>query len=441
MVCPHHVPGMGVHNGGGQAVFQRHGKEGAVDNVTLRQAEGYIGHTQRGMAAQFLPDDLQRTQRFLGSGIVGTDSQAQGIEYDVFFCNAVFRRFCQNAAGDLHAAFCRGGNAALIQRQRHHQTAVLGHQREHGIHALLLAVDGVHHSLAVAAAQGGLHRSRGCRIDLQRQIQNGLQLTDGIRQHGSFVDFRQAYVHIQNVNALLLLGNALLQDIVHIPCPQRLFQTLFSGGIDALTNENGVITEYYRMGIGCGTGDVLRLHRHRREPGCRSGQRGNVGRRSAAAASGQTDTLADHLRHIGSKLFRFHIEYGAAIHASGHTGIGFQQHRHGRTVKIFLHHRCQRLGTKGTVDTDGICPHAFQHGHHGGGGCAGHQLAVLAVGVGHHHRQGAVFLSGQQRRLGFIAIVHGLNKDEIHAVLHAQTHRFRKYRHSVFKVKVTVRLQ
>ena len=121
--------------------------------------------------------------------------------------------------------------------------------------------------------------------------------------------------------------------------------------------------------------------------------------------------------------------------------IGHQQYGDGGIPEIFPDHPSQLRGTQRTVHADGIRPHALQHGNHGGGGGAGHQLSVLAVSVGDDNGQICVFLGGKQCRLGLITVVHGLNENEIRTKLGAVSDGFGKNGDRLFKIKIPVRLQ
>ena len=140
-------------------------------------------------------------------------------------------------------------DAFFIDGQRHHQTAVLGRQREDRLHHFLFAVDGVDERLAVIAAQRLFH-SDGIRgIDLQRQIRDSLQFLHHFFHHGHFIDLRQADIDIQHIRLLLLLQDALLQDIIHIMRSQRFFKFLLAGRVDALADQDRFLTEFHGMRI------------------------------------------------------------------------------------------------------------------------------------------------------------------------------------------------
>ena len=110
-------------------------------------------------------------------------------------------------------------------------------------------------------------------------------------------------------------------------------------------------------------------------------------------------------------------------------------------AQVFLHHGAEGARTERAVDTDGIRTHALKERNHGGGICPRHELAVLPVGVGHEYGKAAVFLGGQKRGLGFIAVVHRFDEDEIHSLPHAAFYGFGKGGHRLLKIKVTVRAE
>ena len=92
------------------------------------------------------------------------------------------------------------------------------------MHAFCFSVDRVDQRLAVVAPQRAFHRFGVGGIHLQRQIHHTLQLAHHMLQHRRFINIRQTHIHIQNVRAIVHLGNALLQDIIHIFVAQRLLK-------------------------------------------------------------------------------------------------------------------------------------------------------------------------------------------------------------------------
>ena len=166
-----------------------------------------------------------------------------------------------------------------------------------------------------------------------------------------------------------------------------------------------------------------------------------MSRGGAAAAAGNANSAGNEPGDILGKFLVRDIIDRCPVFRSGQPGIGLQQHWDRGILQIAFHNGRQRLGAQGTVDTDGIGTHAFQHGHHSFRAGPGHELAVLAVGVGHKYGKPAVFLGSQQRSLCFIAVIHGLNENEIGTVLHTKADGFSENGHRIFKVQIAVGLQ
>ncbi len=84
---------------------------------------------------------------------------------------------------------------------------------------------------------------------MQRQIQHPLQGKQRLLHHSRLVNLRQAFIHIQNMGALIFLGNALFDKIVNILFPQGGFHQLFAGGVDPLAYNNRLFAQLHRLGI------------------------------------------------------------------------------------------------------------------------------------------------------------------------------------------------
>ena len=371
----------------------------------------------------------------------GADRHGQGVGDDVLPADAVLRRPGEDPLRDGQAALRRLRDTALVQGQGHHHAAVLPGQGKYRRHALLLAVDRVQHGLAVVAAQGPLHGDGVGGVDLERQVHHRLETAHRLLQHRGLVDLRQTHVHVQHLDALVLLSDALGEDVVHVAGAQGLLEPLLTGGVDPLADQHRVVSEVHGVGVGGHAGQVLGLHRRRHQVFRPPHQRLDIRRGGAAAAAGQAHALPHQGRRLRGELLRRHVVDRPAVLLPGQSRVGFQQHRHGGPAQVLPHHRGQGPGAQGAVDADGVGPHALQHGRHGRRGGAGHEFAVLAVGVGDEHRQITVLLGGQQCRLGLVAVVHGLDQNEVRAVFHAQAHGLGEGRHRVLEVQVTVGLQ
>jgi len=140
------------------------------------------------VAAQLPADALHRLQRRYSSLRICADGHGERVKNQILLCDAIAGRLAHNLLRNGKPLRSRRGNAVFIQRKRHHKSAVFLHQREHRIHAGLLAIDRIDHGLAVVAAQRSLHGAWIGSVDLQRQIDDRLQLADRLKQHFLFVN-------------------------------------------------------------------------------------------------------------------------------------------------------------------------------------------------------------------------------------------------------------
>ena len=271
-------------------------------------------------------DALHAFQRDLRRHGIRAHRHRQRVKNQVFGLNAILLRLRQNAFGNGHAPVRRGGNAAFIQRERHYKAAVLLYQREHRIHALLLAVYAVHHRLAVIAAQGGFHGDSVCGVDLQGQIDDGLQLTYRSGDHLHLIDFRQTHIHIQHMHALFLLAETFTQNVVDVMRSQGFLEGLFARGVDALADQHSFPAKEHRMAVGGHAGICFFRKRNRLHFFGRN--RADVLRRGAAAAARKAHALGKQLMHLMGKILRHHIVDRAAVAHLRQTRIGLEQHRH-----------------------------------------------------------------------------------------------------------------
>ncbi len=243
------------------------------------------------------------------------------------------------------------------------------------------------------------------------------------------------------MHTLLLLLQPLVQDVPDVIFHQRLLEALLSRGVDALTNQDGRVTEYHRGGIAGNHGFFLGNDGHRRGIAALGNHAADVFGSGATATACHTHATANHIRNRNRECLRIHVKDSLAIHHPGHAGVGLENHRDGRMGQILLHHRTEGFRAQRTIDADGVRTHALQQRHHGGGGCTRHELSVLAVCVGDHHGQITIFLDSQQCRFGLVGVIHGLDEDQVHAAGNTDLHRFGKACHCVLEIVITVGFQ
>ena len=393
------------------------------------------------MAAELLPDAAERRQRGERRVIVRADRHGEGVKEQVLFVDTIALCLGKNLLRDGKAPLCRRGDAVLVQRERHDNAAVLLHQREDRLHALALAVYRIDNGFAVVAAERRLHREGICRVDLERQVGHLLQLADHMRQHGALVNVGQTRIDVEDLRALLRLGDTLGKDKVEIPLAQRLLHALFARRVDALADQHRVVAEPHGVRVGGRDAQVLRLDRHRHGALHRGSKGADIVRRGAAAAARGAHAAAHRIRHLGGKIRRCDIVDRSAVHRLRQPCIRLEQHRHGGAGKQFIHHAAQFGGTERAVGAERRDAHALEQSDHRRRRCPGHQLAVRAVSIGDDDREVTVFAGGKQRRLGLVAVVHRLDEDEVRAVLCAEAHRPGKSRNRILKVERSERAQ
>ena len=174
------------------------------------------------------------------------------------------------------------------------------------------------------------------------------------------------------------------------------------------------------------------------DPFCKSG---NICRGCSAASAGDPHTRINQFCHLGGKFLHRHVKYRLPITADRQTRIGLEKNGNRRAREQFFHDRAKLTRTERAVCSDRIHTHALQHGNHRLGRCARHQFSIRAIGIGNKHGEATVFLGGKHRRLGFKAIVHGLDEDQIDAVFDTQSHRFGKNLHRILKFQITIGLE
>ena len=161
----------------------------------------------------------------------------------------------------------------------------------------------------------------------------------------------------------------------------------------------------------------------------------------AAAAADKAGACRDHLGHDVGEFLRTDVEHRFAVDAAGHTGIGLDQNRETGAGDQTADYRHHLFRAKRAVGAERIYAESLQHGDHGLRRCAGHEFGGFVVGVAHKDRKAAILLCGKHGRLGFIAVVHGLDKNQIGAGGGARPHGFGKDGDRLFEGQVAERLE
>ena len=438
VVYVHHRLRQGVHDGGAQPLAQRHREEGRGDLLPVRQSEGDVGHAHAGAKAPRC--ERAHAVKRHGCGVAaGRDGERKRVKDQITRAEAVLGGPRQDLVCNGKPAPGRLGDALLVQKQGHRHAAVAPQQRENGAHALVLAADGVDQRLAVVAAHGALERDRVRGVELQRQIRDLLQGLHHQGQHLGLVQLRQTHVHVQHLDAPVLLLGGKAQDVVDIPAQKRLLEALFPGGIDPLANQNGVAPQRDAVRVGAHAA-CLRSCRGRGEQ-IRGlfNQRADIVRRGAAAAAQNGGASAGHPLHTGGKLIRPNVVDSLSVHVPGKSGVWVYDHGHRGYVQQPWQKSLHLDRPQRAVHAQRVHTQALEQRDHRLGVSAGHQLAALVVHVCDEDRQIAVFLCRKDRGLGLIGVVHGLDQNEIRPGLSRPDHLSKQIDRS-FKIEVAQRL-
>ena len=389
---------------------------------------------------QLIPDAAQHLKRHVGRVVVGRDGHREAVYDDVLGRNAVLRRARVNLLRDAHAPLDILRNSLFIEGKTYHHAAVLCDQREHGLKALLLAVYGVNHRLAVVEAKTALQRLQIRRVELQRQRRDTLESGHHRLHHLRLVDLRKAHVHIQHVRAGLFLLYALLQDVLDIARSERLFKALLAGRVDALADDNGALAELHRLRERRDHGAVLIYRRFKRKRARRFDFESNVLRRGAAAAAEHVDTEFRNFLHLRGEFLRPEIVVGHAVLRMRQPGIRIYNDGERADFAELFYDRIELQRSEAAVHTERIDPKALEHRRDALHRAAGQHLSLLVKDRCDKDRKIRVLLCREHRSLCLHRIGHGLDQHEIRALFLAPAHRFRKNRNAVLKGKVAHRL-
>ena len=233
--CIHYRRCAGIDNRKIQPMRHCKRQESGGDFCSGRQSKGDIRHAE--YTVQPVPHHLHRTQRFDRFVLFGGDGERQAVNKYIFFWNTIFQRFMQDAFGYRKAGFCRGRNAVCVHCQPDNCCTVLFREREYAGKHLRFTIDGVNNCFAVHNAQPGLNRRRVGGIKLDRQVRYRLYGLDHPNHHSRFINAGQSDVDIQNMRSRVGLFDCLCEDIIKVVFPQRLLESLFSGGVDAFADD------------------------------------------------------------------------------------------------------------------------------------------------------------------------------------------------------------
>ena len=277
--------------------------------------------------------------------------------------------------------------------------------------AVLLAVDGVQHWLAVIQAQGTLHRLVIGGIYLQRCIRNRLQSRYSLRNQRRLINARRADIHVQHLRPHANLLQTKAADIIKVIIYQCFLQALFAGRIDALADDNRPFAKVNRLAVG-GHSCQSALARAARLQALAFGNHlRDMLRRRAAAAADDACALLRQLIHQLSIFLRPYIEAGLAVALHRQAGVRVDNQGQADSLEHLWEQLAHLHRPQTAVKADGINAKALAHQRRRLNSRARQQLAVLVKGHGDANRQVTVFLSRQHSSLNLIGIAHRFDED------------------------------
>ena len=275
-------------------------------------------------------------------------------------------------------------------------------------------------------------------LQLQGLTRHGLHLAHRFFQHGGNIHLGQIHIEVHDLHLVLQIEGG-IHDIFHIAVHQGVADAL--PVLDAAADGGLILAEAHGVVIGRNDGARLIADALRHDSLHLLAELGKVIRVGAAAAAHGADAAVHHVHHLVHELLHRHVKHGLAILQTGQACVGLEHHRHGGNRQQPLHHAAELLGAERAVGAQKVNAQALQHGHHGLGGGARHQIAALTVGVGHQYGQIAVLLHCQDGSLSLVAVGHGLHHHQVYPCGSAEADSLGKGSHGIFKVQVAVGLQ
>ena len=161
----------------------------------------------------------------------------------------------------------------------------------------------------------------------------------------------------------------------------------------------------------------------------------------SAAASYCLYTHGGNFFHPGGEGLRVDVIDRAPVFGAGESGVGIDQNRYRCHLRHALHDGNHLLGSHTAVHTEAVDTQSFQHGDRGIHRTAGQQFPAAVIDICDQDRQVAVFFGSQNSSLGFIAVAHGLDQNQIGTCRRADPDDFPEKFHCLFKRQVAQGLQ
>ena len=173
---------------------------------------------------------------------------------------------------------------------------------------------------------------------MERGISNSLQGWHRLSNQGRFIKAGGANINIQNMRSNINLLQTKTAYIVQILSSQGFLQALFTGGINALANDNGALAQMHSATITGNSGELAVAVTARLQILTFFNHSLNMGRSGAAATTHNAGALLSQLIHKLSILFRTNLKAGFAVLFYWQTCVGIDDHGQAS--------RCQHLGQK-----------------------------------------------------------------------------------------------
>ena len=223
---------------GGQAGRDRHRQEGRVQRRAVRQAEADVRGAAGRVDAELVLQPAHEPEHLPPGRAHRADRHHERVDDDVLLRDAVVGRARDDLLRDREAHVGILGDARLVVRDRDDRGAVLRDERQHALHLLVLARDGVDERLALVDREPGLERLDDRRVDRERHVGDRLHELDRLPQDRGLVGERDAGVDVEHLRARLDLRDRVGDDGVEVAGLHLLGQHLAAGRVDALADDD-----------------------------------------------------------------------------------------------------------------------------------------------------------------------------------------------------------
>ena len=213
------------------------GRKAALRTWRSGQTEGDVGRAEAHVDPELVADQADRGQRDRDRIGGGADGHGQRVDDHVLGGDPVVVGRRDDLARALQALLRRLGDAGLVVGQADDGGAVLGHQRQDLVQALVLGGDRVDQGAALVDRQARLEGLDHRGVDADRQVDGVLDGGEHRLEQLGLVDQRDAGVDVEHVGAGLGLGQRVGGHGGEVAVAQFLGEDLAPGGVDALADD------------------------------------------------------------------------------------------------------------------------------------------------------------------------------------------------------------